>query len=128
MRSLWKRGLNRWPYLVAAFAFVVSTGFATRYGMEHVSVPRSPTAAVSAIAAADPGAFSSRSSLRGALAEVFASIESVGAVFWPLMTLLVLLVTLRLGAAIAGIGYDCGRLLMWATAVVLTAVQLRGAA
>jgi hypothetical protein len=67
-------------------------------------------------------------SVQSTFAEVFSSIESVGAVFWPLVSLLVLLLILRVGAAIAGIGYDCGRLLVWTTALLVTALQLSAAA
>ena len=66
--------------------------------------------------------------VQATFAEIFSSIESVGAVFWPLVILLVLLLILRVGAAIAGIGYDCGRLLVWTTALLVTALQLPAAA
>jgi hypothetical protein len=126
MRSLWKCGLMKWPYLIAGLAFVVSMGFATQYGMAHTSVRRSPDVfGLAAVpAAADKSVFMSPAQLRAVFADIAASVKSVGAVFWPLMTLLALLLMLRLGAAIAGIGYDCGRLLVWATAVVVTVIQM----
>jgi hypothetical protein len=127
MCSLWKRGLRTWPYLVAGLAFVVSTGFATQYGMEHKSAARSPEVfeGVAVAAIADHAVVMSGAQVRQALSEVIESIDSVGAVFWPLMTLLAVLLMLRLGAAIAGIGYDCGRVLIWITALVVTVIQAR---
>ena len=130
MRSLWKRGLKTWPYLVASLAFVISTGFATQYGMERKSV--SGFADVIDVAAppatTDQTVFMSPARVRHAVSEMIASVNSVGAVFWPLMTLLSLLLTLRLGAAIAGIGYDCGRMLVWATALVIAGLHVPGVA
>jgi hypothetical protein len=130
MRSLWERGLRTWPYLVASLAFVISTGFATQYGMEHRSVQRSADAVELAATpvAAEQTVFMSPARVRHAFSEMIASVNSVRAVFWPLMTLLVLLLTLRLGAAIAGIGYDCGRMLIWATALVITGLHVPGVA
>jgi hypothetical protein len=127
MRSLWKRGLKAWPYLVAGLAFVVSTGFATQYGIESKSALRSPEVVELATggALADHGVVMSGAQVRHALSEVIKSIDSVGAVFWPLITLLAVLLVLRLGAAIAGIGYDCGRILIWITALVVMVVQVR---
>ena len=52
MRSLWKRGLKSWPYLVASLAFLISTGFATQYGMDHKA---SSIASEAAEVAAIPG-------------------------------------------------------------------------
>jgi hypothetical protein len=129
MRSLWKRGLRGWPYLVASLAFVISTGFATQYGMDHKPISNSPEVAeVAAMPGmAEQAVFMSPARVRHAISEMLASINSVGAVFWPLMTLLVLLVMLRLGAAIAGIGYDCGRMLVLATALLTTLFQVTGA-
>jgi hypothetical protein len=119
----------KWPYLIAGLAFVVSTGFATQYGMEQTSVRRSPDVLELAVpATADESVLMSPAQLRTVFADIAASIDSVGAVFWPLMTLLALLLMLRLGAAIAGIGYDCGRLLVWATALVITVLQVPGVA
>ena len=130
MRSLWRRGLKTWPYLVASLAFVISTGFATQYGMERKPVPRFADAIeVAAVpASTDQTVFMSPARIRHAFSEMIASVNSVGAVFWPLMTLLALLLTLRLGAAIAGIGYDCGRMLLWATALVIAGLHVPGVA
>jgi hypothetical protein len=124
MRSLWRRGLKSWPCLVAGLAFVSSTGFATL-----AALPRSSDLIeLAVVSSADQTVSVPRAHLRATLAEILVSIKSVGAVFWPLMTLLGLLVTLRLGAAIAGIGCDCGKLLVWATALVITLHQAPGVA
>jgi hypothetical protein len=127
MRSLWRRGLKSWPCLVAGLAFVSSTGFAT-LSVEHASLPRSSDLIELAVLSSADQTVSVPAHLRATLAEIFVSIKSVGAVFWPLMTLLGLLLTLRLGAAIAGIGCDCGKLLIWATALMITLHQAPGVA
>jgi hypothetical protein len=144
MRSAWERGLKKWPYLVAVLAFVVSMGVALQYGMGHAwagtqtALPAAEPAAAQLPGVARPGpeppdaidhaAPASASSLQAVLAAVAASTKSVGAVIWPLMILIALLVMLRLGAAIAGIGYDCGRSLLLITALagpaLLTALRL----
>ncbi len=130
MRSLWKRGLRSWPYLAASLAFVISTGFATQYGMERQLIQTPPHAVDSVVIAgtADHTLFLPPARVRQVFSEMIASVNSVGAVFWPLMVLLALLLTLRVGAAISGIGYDCGRMLVWATATVITALHVPGVA
>lgn len=140
MRSLWERGLKTWPYFASVLAFVVSMGVALQYGMQHAwassSKPDQPISAPMALpapalpATADHAVPASSSSLQSVLAAVAASTKSSGAVIWPLMILIVLLVMLRLGAAIAGIGYDCGRSLILITSLIgsglLTALRVPG--
>ena len=134
MRSLWERGLAKWPYLAAVLAFLVAMGAALQYGMEHAwagaqTAPPAAELSVAQLSAGQPPAAPAlETSLQSVLAAVAASAKSRGAVIWPLMILIALLVMLRLGAAIAGIGYDCGRSLLLITALagpaLLTALRL----